>query len=62
MYWNGIAVNRAELKSNFMVAAALADRPNVEVNAERQTSFDDFVSVFAAAKSAGLEVSAAGIE
>jgi len=64
-YWNGIAVNRAELKSQLAFLAHTRgplDRPQIEVVGEPATNYDDFIRVFATAKDAGLENVVASIE
>jgi len=64
-YWDGIAINRAELKAKLMSLVqpvAWFDQPRVIVVGERTTNYDDFIRVFATAKNAGLKDVVATIE
>lgn len=54
LYWNGIALNRAELERNFAVLARQAETPVLTLRPEARTKYETVAAILAAAKNAGL--------
>jgi biopolymer transport protein ExbD len=54
LYWNGVALNRAELASNLAVVAQQAEPPLLNLRPEARTRYELVAGVLAAAKNANL--------
>jgi biopolymer transport protein ExbD len=55
LYWNGIAINRAELSQNLAVLAQQSDPPTFTLRPEASAKYDQVAEVLTAAKNANLE-------
>lgn len=54
LYWNGIALNRAELERNFALLAQQAETPMLTLHPEARAKYESVAAILAAAKNAGL--------
>ena len=55
LYWNGVALNRAELAQNLAVVAQQNDPPLLNLRPEARTHYEMVAAVLAAAKNANLQ-------
>jgi biopolymer transport protein ExbD len=55
LYWNGIAINRAELRQNLAVLAQQSDPPAFTLRPEASAKYDQVADVLTAAKNANLQ-------
>jgi biopolymer transport protein ExbD len=55
LYWNGIAINRAELRQNLAVLAQQSDPPAFTLRPEATAKYDQVADVLTAAKNANLQ-------
>jgi biopolymer transport protein ExbD len=55
LYWNGIAINRAELSQNLAVLAQQSNPPPFTLRPEASARYDQVADVLTAAKNANLE-------
>jgi biopolymer transport protein ExbD len=55
LYWNGIAINRAELSQNLAVLAQQSDPPAFTLRPEASARYELVADVLTAAKNANLE-------
>ena len=55
LYWNGVALNRAELAQNLAVLAQQSDPPQLTLRPEARTRYELVAGVLAAAKNANLQ-------
>ena len=55
LYWNGIALNRAELAQNLAVLGQQSDPPQLTLRPEARTRYELVAGVLAAAKNANLQ-------
>jgi biopolymer transport protein ExbD len=54
IYWNGVAVDRANLASRMAAAAKLEPQPALHLRADRATEYQKVAEVMSAAAKAGL--------
>ncbi len=54
LYWNGVALNRAELAQNLAVVARQSDPPLLNLRPEARTRYELVAEVLATAKNANL--------
>ena len=54
LYWNGVALNRAELEQNLAVIAQQSEPPLLNLRPEARTRYELVASVLAIAKNANL--------
>jgi biopolymer transport protein ExbD len=54
LYWNGVALNRAELANNLAILARQDDPPMLTLRAEARTKYERITEVLAMAKNANL--------
>jgi biopolymer transport protein ExbD len=54
LYWNGVAVNRAELASNLAILARQDDPPMLTLRPEARTKYERFTEVLVMAKNFNL--------
>lgn len=54
LYWNGVAVNRAELASNLAILARQDDPPMLTLHPEARTKYERVTEVLVMAKNANL--------
>jgi biopolymer transport protein ExbD len=54
IYWNGVAVDRANLASRMAAAAKLEPQPELHLRADRVTEYQKVAEVMSAAAKAGL--------
>ena len=55
LYWNGIAINRAELAQNLAVLAQQSEPPAFILRPEATAKYDQVAAVLTAAKNANLQ-------
>jgi biopolymer transport protein ExbD len=55
LYWNGVALNRAELAQNLAVIAQQAEPPLLNLRPEARTRYELVAGVLATAKNANLQ-------
>jgi biopolymer transport protein ExbD len=55
LYWNGVALNRAELAQNLAVLAQQSDPPTLTLRPEARTRYELVAGVLAQAKNAQLQ-------
>ncbi|TLY51483.1 MAG: biopolymer transporter ExbD [Gammaproteobacteria bacterium] len=55
LYWNGVALNRAELAQNLAVLGQQSDPPQLTLRPEARTRYELVAGVLAAAKNANLQ-------
>ena len=55
LYWNGIALNRAQLAQNLAVIAQQTNPPQLNLRPEARTRYEWVADVLAAAKNANLQ-------
>jgi len=55
LYWNGVALNRAELAQNLAVLGQQSDPPQLTLRPEARTRYELVAGVLAAAKNASLQ-------
>ena len=55
LYWNGVALNRAELEQNLAIIAQQSSPPLVNLRPEARTRYELVAGVLATAKNANLQ-------
>ena len=55
LYWNGVALNRAQLAQNLAAVAAQAEPPMLALRPEARTRYELVADVLATAKNANLQ-------
>ncbi|MBB5401106.1 ExbD/TolR family protein [Paraburkholderia youngii] len=55
LYWNGKPITLAQMRVQFAEAGKQADRPDIQLRAERSTRYEVIAQVMGAAQQAGLE-------
>ena len=55
LYWNGVAINRGQLATQFAALSQRADGPSLAIRAEPRTRYQYVADVLAAARNANVQ-------